>query len=307
MNTPDYVTFNIIIDDIIFPDGQTQMGIIGGGGPQTAFGMRLWTDSVGIVAGVGKDLPEHVQKWMHQSNLDQAGLHISDMPTPRAWQVMEENGRRTQIWRVSPDVISKQLGRSIERIPKTFRHAKGFHLGIHPSEIEFDFLRDLSALGCIVSIEAYRSAQQPLDPAHIKNLLSQIDIFSPNLYEAASILGEQDPKIIIYKLFDYGAKIVALRMGAKGSLIAESCSRSIVQIPAVPVTPVDPVGAGNAYCGGFIVGWSETKNLITAGLYGAISASFLVERVGIPIVSQSVQQTAYNRLNNLNKKITSDT
>jgi cytidine kinase len=35
------ITFSIIIDDIVFPDGSTRMGVLGGGGPQTAFGMRL--------------------------------------------------------------------------------------------------------------------------------------------------------------------------------------------------------------------------------------------------------------------------
>jgi cytidine kinase len=51
------ITFSIILDDIVFPDGTTRMGVLGGGGPQTAFGMRLWSDGVGIAAGVGDDFP----------------------------------------------------------------------------------------------------------------------------------------------------------------------------------------------------------------------------------------------------------
>ena len=34
-----HVAFGIIIDDIVFPDGATHMGVLGGGGPQTAWGM----------------------------------------------------------------------------------------------------------------------------------------------------------------------------------------------------------------------------------------------------------------------------
>ncbi len=30
--TIDFVTFSLIIDDIVFPDGQTAMGMLGGGG-----------------------------------------------------------------------------------------------------------------------------------------------------------------------------------------------------------------------------------------------------------------------------------
>ena len=53
----NFITFSLIIDDIVFPDGQTAMGVLGGGGPQSAFGMKLWADRVGLVSGVGADLP----------------------------------------------------------------------------------------------------------------------------------------------------------------------------------------------------------------------------------------------------------
>jgi len=54
----DFVTFGLILDDVVYPDGRTAMGMLGGGGPQTAFGMRLWSDSVGLVAGVGQKQSE---------------------------------------------------------------------------------------------------------------------------------------------------------------------------------------------------------------------------------------------------------
>ncbi|MBK8047106.1 MAG: hypothetical protein IPK16_08280 [Anaerolineales bacterium] len=36
-------------------------------------------------------------------------------------------------------------------------------------------------------------------------------------------------------------------------------------IPAVQVNVVDPVGAGNAYCGALLVGWLETQSLLSRG------------------------------------------
>ncbi len=71
----DYLAFNIILDDIVFPDGQTRMGVLGGGGPQTAFGMRLWSDSVGIVASVGPDLPATVLDWFNDTGIDTSALY----------------------------------------------------------------------------------------------------------------------------------------------------------------------------------------------------------------------------------------
>jgi hypothetical protein len=53
-----YVSLGIILDDIVFPDGRTRMGVLGGGGPQTVWGMALAAEAgreVGLIAGVGPD------------------------------------------------------------------------------------------------------------------------------------------------------------------------------------------------------------------------------------------------------------
>src|SRR5512145_1811864 len=105
----DLVAFSLIIDDIVFPDGQTAMGVLGGGGPQTAFGMKLWADQVGLVSGVGHDLPASALEWLKSSGIDIAGLRLSDhWPTPRAWQLLEADGRRTQVWRVPGSAVGAQ-------------------------------------------------------------------------------------------------------------------------------------------------------------------------------------------------------
>ena len=105
----DYVVFNVIIDDIVFPDGRTKMGVLGGGGPQAAFGMRLWSDSVALVAAVGSDLPSTVRTDLEALEIGLDGLYDLGLPTPRAWQVMEEDGRRTEIWRIPPEAIKASL------------------------------------------------------------------------------------------------------------------------------------------------------------------------------------------------------
>lgn len=32
----DFVAFNVVMDDLVLPDGQTYLGLLGSGGPQTA-------------------------------------------------------------------------------------------------------------------------------------------------------------------------------------------------------------------------------------------------------------------------------
>jgi len=96
------------------------------------------------------------------------------------------------------------------------------------------------------------------------------------------------------RLSDAGARIVALRMGAHGSLVHDGAQ--LYHVPTVRTTVVDPTGAGNAYCGGFLAGYIQTGDVLTAARYGAIAASFLVEQVGLPSVHERLRIEANKRL-----------
>jgi sugar/nucleoside kinase (ribokinase family) len=297
--TIDLVAFGIVIDDIVFPDGRTAMGKLGGGGPQAAFGMRLWSDSVGLVASVGEDLPASAREWLTRSGIDLAGVQENSLPTTRAWQVLEADGRRTQVWRVTGDVIGRQLRRSLERIPQEYRSARGFHFGLHPDEPDLDFARALAGLGGAVSIEPFKPADRLLTPEARMHLARAGRIFSPNQVEAASMLGEDEPVRAVQSFAQAGAQVVPLRMGAQGSLVLDASTGRVASIPAFPGEIVDPTGAGNAYCGGFLAGWVASGDAVTAGLCGAVAASFLMETEGIPLVNPHMRAEALRRVEQL--------
>lgn len=292
----DFFGFNIILDDIVFPDGQTRLGVLGGGGPQAAFGMRLWSESVGVVASVGPDFPPEARQWFEESGINLGALRTSGFPTPRAWQALEVDGRRTQVWRVPPAAIRDHLTHEISRIPLELRAAQGYHMGIHPLDTEFDFLMDLQATGALLSIEPYKPAERSPSAAELVQLLTAAEIFSPNLVEARSLLGEHPPLELLGGLLEAGAPLVVLRMGEQGSLAGVHGQRKGYHIPAPPVTVVDPVGAGNAFCGGFLAAWVQTHHLARSAAMAAVSASFLLEQVGLPRLTESTRPLAVERL-----------
>lgn len=294
----DYFTSSLIIDDIVLPDGQTKMGLLGGGGPQTAFGMKLWTQGgVGLCAGVGADLPAGVQTWLDDFGIDTAGVHRHPHHrTLRAWQILEEDGRRTQVWRTPAHLISAQLALTPERVPPAYWAARGFHYGIHPERPNLAIAQALRARGMAVSIEPFRATQRPLSDGELSTLLAHCDIFSPNVAEARSLVGDGDPQTLVQRLGAAGADLVALRMGDDGSLIYRSRTQEMQHVAAVPVTVVDGVGAGNAYCGAFLVGWLETGDLRRAGHYAAVAAGFMLEQFGLPAWRADLQAEAQNRL-----------
>jgi len=295
----DLVAFGVIVDDIVYPDGETWMGVLGGGGPQTAFGMRLWSPSIGIVAGIGEEFISTVEEWLIASGIDGSGLRESEEPTPRAWQLLEYDERRRQVWRVPSDIIQKQLSRSIGYLPDTYRIAQGFHFGIHPDEPDQEFIEALHDLNAVVSVEPFKPADKLPDRAVLREFLSKTDIFSANQLEAHSLVRGDEPLELAKRLVEAGANIVVLRLGTRGSLVLDGHTGAGFRVPAVPVEVRDPIGAGNAYCGGFLAGWIQTREILTAGIYGSVSASFLLEQVGVPVYSEELAAKSRARASSL--------
>lgn len=293
----DLVAFGIIIDDIVFPDGRTSMGILGGGGPQTAFGMRLWSRSVGLAADICITDRDFIIDWLRENQIDPGGIRVSDLPTPRAWQVMEEDGRRTQVWRVPENVIGAQLDRYLDKLPLNYQQARGLHFGVHPDAFhhsgDVEFIQCLRQQGAVVSIECFKPAERAPQPDALQRLVSSAEIFSANQEEAQSLVGECDPFEQARRLAKAGGnepvtQAIVVRLGAAGSVVMHVATRESLLIPAFPTQVVDPIGAGNAYCGGFLSGWVYKKDLRLAAIWGAVSASFTVEQIGLPRLSPDI-------------------
>ncbi|HET9220875.1 MAG TPA: PfkB family carbohydrate kinase, partial [Roseiflexaceae bacterium] len=129
----------------------------------------------------------------------------------------------------------------------------------------------------------------------VQAVLRQVDLFSPDLGEGQMLTGEQAPERILDKLVGWGGRLVALRMGAQGSLVA-TADGARYHVPAVPATIVDVTGAGNAYCGGFLVGLGSRLGVAEAAARAAVSASFALEQFGVPPFTAEKQAEAARRL-----------
>lgn len=293
----ELVGFTLIIDDIVLPDGQTCMAQLGGGGPQTLFGFQLVSAAlsaenkpcnVGLAAGVGKDLPGPCKEWLRSIGCNTAGLFVGQQPTPRAWQVFEEDGRRTQIWRVREcDELYQQLRPSFAQLPAAFQASRHYHLGIHAGHAPMKLLRALReashARGGLLSVETYTACDSPPPDQQLAALLQAVDIFSPNEAEAASIVGPGSPQQLVQRLLAAGARTVSLRMGPEGVLVADGPSCTMWHVPAVPGTRVvDVTGCGNAFCGGFLAGLHAGLSMLDAARWGCVAGSIMAEWQGVP-------------------------
>lgn len=280
----EVVAFGVIIlDDIIFPDGTTRMGVLGGGGPQAAWGMAAALgggERVGLVAYAGLDLGPAVLAPLRTARINLAGVRFNDLPTARAWQVMEFDGRRTQVWRVDSTVLRTQLQRSLDMLPGDYTNALGFHWGIHPDEDDLSLADALRAMGKRVSLESYTHVNTPLPPERLREVVSAGELFSANWLEITRMTGSSDYPTVLARLRDAGAAVFALHRGEAGSDVWDLRVGQGVRVPAVPARVVDTVGAGNAYCGALLARLDD--GLLVAAAHASAAASYLVEQVGLP-------------------------
>lgn len=287
-----YTSWGLILDDIIYPNGQTAMGVLGGGGLYAACGMRLWHQDVTVCAAVGVDFAASA---LTPHGFDDSGLVVTDLPTPRAWQVLEEDGRRTQIPRVSPDEWFGQLVRIpvAQPIPSSLRALHFLGRGDEPEE---KFVKALTTAGVFLSAEPIVDEDSTAEERDaLKRCLPDFTLFSPDEQGATLLVGERPVKDQLRALAQLGPRVVALRQGKGGALIYERESDEFWQVPAAAAQVVDVTGAGNAFCGGLLVGWLETEDIRKAAAQASVSAAFAIEQIGPPYIDETVMEAARER------------
>jgi sugar/nucleoside kinase (ribokinase family) len=108
--------------------------------------------------------------------------------------------------------------------------------------------------------------------------LQLVDVLKPCKAAAREITGETDYEKIASKLLALGPKVVAVTMGADGSLIASG--GKMAHVPAFKVNVVDSTGAGDAFMGGLSYGLLQDWDHQRAGLFANACAAICCTRVG---------------------------
>lgn len=140
---------------------------------------------------------------------------------------------------------------------------------------------------------------------HHKTVAEKVDIFSPNHAELASFFTSSSNGAVI---FDESAVerqarafmpvspphpfCIIIRCAEHGCFVLSSSSNGeeSMWLPAYHLPGsndvVDPTGAGNAFLGGAAMGYLQHGDFAMAATYGSVAASFAVEKVGLPKITE---------------------
>jgi sugar/nucleoside kinase (ribokinase family) len=255
----------------------------------------VWSRAVGLVGAVGRDFPDEHWAALQQMGIDLRGVRRLPLPTPRAWQIYDATERRTEIFR-SPQEDFPRFLPTPEDV-SVYPQAVGFSLMTGDLDAVGPLCDALRGPGRVVLWEPAPWHMTPDRRRAVLSLLRRVDIFAPNAPESAALLGEASPDSWLAAYLDAGVRVACVRMGREGSVVQAADERTVHHIPALVLgPPVDVTGAGNAYCGGFLVGYCRTGRADLAGRYGAISAAVTLGHLGVPLITDEVERQARHLL-----------
>ena len=175
------------------------------------------------------------------------------------------------------------------------------YLGNIQPELQFDVINKVQSPHLIVADSM--NLWIDLFPNQVWELIEKVDIFMLNDEEAIQLTGKDNLEEISQDFLKIGPKIVIIKKGGDGSLIAYDNKISYVSV--VPNTPVyDPTGAGDSFAGG-IVGYIANHGLndpVKAVMHGTAIASYTVSGFGLEELCKMSKDDLNQKINQITFK-----
>jgi 2-dehydro-3-deoxygluconokinase len=211
--------------------------------------------------------------------VDTSGIKIdASAPTAVSFVTHTEKGHAFHYYRAgsaASRIGSADIDRNLVAGAKVL-HVSGIGLAISANACD----------ACYTAVETAKSAGQTVSfdtnlrlrlwskeraRALITDMMGQCDICLPSYDDVVVLTGIENEDALVDFALARGAKIVALKLGEQGAIVANARERH--RIAPFPVTPVDATGAGDTFGGSFVTRLLRGDDLATAGRYAAVAAA----------------------------------
>ncbi len=277
-----YVTVGeITLDDTVREDGTLLRDQIGGGSIYSALGLRLWGQTVGVHAVIGREYPQEPLAALAASGVGTEGITAWEGWSLRLWLLHEEENRKQQVPRLRSASFAA-LDAARGPLPHSYLTAYGVHLAPATPEGQQRARDEVRARipGAVIALDLLTAPFIATEPYRSGDLLHGIDLFLPSRGEVQDIWPGRPLAALLGEWAACGPHCIAVKRDIAGSLVYDRATDRVYDIPIYPTMTVDTTGAGDAYAGGFLAGWVETGSALEAGLWATVSASFAVEEWG---------------------------
>jgi sugar/nucleoside kinase (ribokinase family) len=325
---PEFLIFGQLTREYLLPPTDNpRLDVAGGSLLYAAAGLRIWESSIGLVARVGEDYP---REWLNECmarGFDTSGIKVlSHGLDVRDFISYNES---LEVSRINPVT---QFSRRQMTFPKSLlgyqpiderKMEEGGQLLI--TDIPEHYLAARSALLCPMSLvtqtqliagmkrgdvhtfvlEPAASSMTPTARRELPALLNGVTAFLTSQEELKNLFwGETHD---LWKMAEsvsmYGCEYVIVKCGARGQLLYDVSTKHKWEIPAYPSRIADPIGAGDAFNGGFLSGYCKSYDPLEGVLYGNVSASLKLEGSGAYYPLDVMPGLAEARLNALRNMV----
>lgn len=294
-------------DYILLPDGKAFLDIPGGNVVSAAVGLALWEPEPppAILARVGEDYPQEWLDDFKRRGLNTDGVKIlPEAIDLRSFTAFQDTTAR---WNDDPVAHFARFGLTF---PKALLGYRPLHKSIdsrtnfsqitmRQSDIPEIFLKAGVAHFCpsdylthsllpalfrqnqfsTITLDPSIGYMSPVFWDDIPSLITGLTAFLPAEQDLSALFQSRSSDLweMAEALAVYGCEIIVIKCGERGQKLYDASQKSRWEIPAYPSRVVNTIGAGDAFCGGFLAGFRRTYDPLEAVLYGNISASLTVE------------------------------
>ncbi|CAO3688422.1 unnamed protein product [Rhizopus microsporus] len=275
--------------------------------------MRIWKPSpssqeIGYIVQKGFDYPQEIDDQLNQLDISLISKYHPDKHTTHGINTFGANDHRDfeykhPIIRITASDFSESWIKSLRVVHIISSAERAIEIinewRQRDPESKTQFLWEPLPWACL-----------PENLQEICEACQGVEIISPNHEETAEMLGYKFEELLsqhsndFKQTVEYCARLLfdkvkkstiklVVRASKYGALVMTSGCMEWVPAYWDNRTDhdkvVDVTGAGNAFCGGYAAGWLHTHDPVRSALYGAVSASYVVEQIGVPSLVEPEQ------------------
>lgn len=288
---PDLIVIGqISLDHIVPARPGAWYEALGGNALYAAAGARLWCDAgrIGVVARRGPNVPERIDKVLGAAGLATDGLRGTISPNMVEWLLYEPDGSRQAVERpplgtVSPSApgyLARKAAASAaaEDLPVDWLPARAVHLAPQVLERHAVSIPLLSRAADLVSVDPSPTYTATRTVLEIASVLRGASIVLPSRAEIEHLAPVGDFGRVGRAMVEAGIPEVVIKLGAEGVLVCDAARTTA--IPAAPSEAVDFTGAGDAFCGAYLVSRMMGMTPLDAARRGTVAAAMIIESRG---------------------------
>jgi ribokinase len=283
---------NITVDEAVQPDG-TRREALGGDAIFAVLAARQVGGDAGWLAPLGHDLPVPLLAELRAAGLDTADLPARDLPSVRNVITYDADGGRSWDLIAGEDHFD-QMSVYPADVPDRYLACDGLlvlAMSVRSQLALTPWLRANSAARIYLDLEEDGVVG---NESALLEIVASCDVFLPSEVEARQLSGSDDMEFAARRFSALGPSCVVIKRAERGCLVLEN--GLLTEVATTPVTPLDPTGAGDAFCGAFAAAHLDLGDGVAAARIAAGAARVAIGGYGVEALLAEATRTETQRV-----------